>query len=72
MIAILCDSHGRTMLGTDGVIYIDGRYGQEKRMKTVREYRERFKKNFVHKHKYWTHVYFCKSVIDHVRQLHVI
>lgn len=51
----LCDKNGVHQLGSDGHIHVDGRYSIPRVTDTVRDYRERFKKNFPHKYELWTH-----------------
>lgn len=51
----LCDKDGNTLCGSDGNFNIDKRFGLERIHETVREYRERFKTNFLHKYEHWTH-----------------
>ena len=58
----LCSSTGETLLGTDGNIYVDGRFSIRHVLEEVWEYRNRFKKNFRWKYDYWTHVQIGTSV----------
>jgi hypothetical protein len=61
MIAVLCNSAGEKMLGTSGIIRVDARKTVENRLQQVREYKERFRKNFPHFCEYWTHCFFAKD-----------
>lgn len=53
--AILTNDKGISVLGSDGIVPLDGRWNLETIKKNVQEYRERYKKNFLHKYEYWTH-----------------
>ena len=64
MWAILTNKDGKTLLGSDGNVWIDGRYGKAKTIKTIRKYREQFKKNFPHKFAHWTHYGIVSSLKD--------
>lgn len=64
MIAVLCDKNGKTSLGSDGYIHVDGRFTRMNQVGQAREYRETFKKNFRHKYDAWTHVMFVARVRD--------
>lgn len=61
MIAVLCNKNGKTQVGTDGYLDVDGRFTLENQINQAREYRERFKKHFMHKYDFWTHVMFVQS-----------
>jgi len=52
----LCDCQGVRMCGTDGLIYVDGRFSITHILYEVKKYKAGFKKNFKHKYEYWTHV----------------
>lgn len=54
MFAVLCDSAGKPTLGTDGKIWVDGRFGKYRVRQVVWEYRERFRDNFPGKYAEWT------------------
>ena len=43
-----CDENGNTLLGSDSIIYFDGRWNQESRDRHARDIRERYRKNFPH------------------------
>lgn len=60
--AILCDSLGETLCGTDGYIPLDGRFGEQRIRTEVLHYRMRFFKNFQHKWEHWTHYMITTSV----------
>lgn len=62
MYAFLCNGDRKVLLGTDGVFKIDGRMCTYNKIEVVREYRERFKKNFKHKYDHWTHVFFSPVI----------
>ena len=64
MYAILCDSTGKPLLGSDGNIWIDKRYGKARIRQTVSEYRERFRAHFPDKYAYWTHFGIVPSLRD--------
>lgn len=51
----LCDKFGNTLCGSDGNFNIDKRFGISRIRLHVKEYRERFQKNFSHKFEFWTH-----------------
>ncbi len=46
-----CDEKGNTLLGSDSIIYFDGRWNQESRDNHARDIRERYRKNFSHLYK---------------------
>lgn len=48
--AQFCDQDGNTMLGSDSMILIDGRWNQESRDNHARNVRERYRKHFPHKY----------------------
>lgn len=50
-----CDEHGKTMLGSDGVTYIDRRKSTPNALKEIAEHRERFRENFFHKYEQMSH-----------------
>jgi hypothetical protein len=54
----LCNDKGMSLCGSDGHFNIDKRFGLTRVRMEVREYRERFKKNFSHKYEHWTHFRF--------------
>ena len=62
MYAILTNKDGKSLLGSDGHIWIDGRYGKSRTIETIRKYRERFKENFSGKFEYWTHYGIVESL----------
>lgn len=51
----LCDKFGNTLCGSDGNFNIDKRFGISRIRLHVKEYRERFQKNFSRKFEFWTH-----------------
>lgn len=67
-LAVLCDENGRTFLGSDGYLRVDGRFTRQNQVKQVRTYREKFKQNFPHKYEQWTHVMFVTSLDDLTRR----
>lgn len=62
MIAVLCDKDGKTQLGSDGYVHIDGRLGHYRRIHKATDYRNGFRRNFPHKAEKWTHVMFVHSI----------
>jgi len=60
--AILCDGSGRTTLGTDGKIPLDGRLGRWRALNVVEAYRDSFRAHFPHKVERWSHVMFTRSI----------
>jgi len=62
--AILCTSGGEVDCGTDGYLVLDGRNSIASNLEVVRKYREGFKKNFIHKYNFWTHVMFTNRITD--------
>lgn len=64
MYAILCDANGKSTLGSDGKIRIDGRFGRSRIETVVREYRERFRVNFPGKYAEWTTYGIVSSLRD--------
>lgn len=64
MVAVLCDANGTRQCGSDGVVYIDGRLTRQNQVAEVRQYRERFKKNYPHKYEAWTHCRFTRYISD--------
>ena len=64
MYAFLCNSTGKTLCGSDGVIRIDGRFGRIKAMQAIRDYKARFKTHFRPRHDFWTHVFLSKTIRD--------
>ena len=64
MIAMLCDSKGETLCGTDTYAYVDGRLSIPNKIAAVSAHVERFKWNFQWKYVHWTHCYFVNKVTD--------
>jgi hypothetical protein len=60
--AQFCDENGVTLLGTDSLIPIDGRWNQESRDRQARELRERYRKYFPEKHLSMSHYRYCGVV----------
>jgi len=60
--AILCNENGETQGGSDGYIPLVGQHGFHRDMQAVRDYRDRFQKNFNHKYSFWTHVMFSNDI----------
>ena len=54
-IAQFCNESGDTMIGSDSVIIMDGRWNQESRDRHARDMRERYRKHFPHKYAEMTH-----------------
>ena len=53
--AQFCDENGNTLLGTDSIIWIDGRWNQESRDRAARDARERFRRYFPEKYLMMSH-----------------
>jgi len=53
-----CDENGETLLGSDSLVYFDGRWNQESRDAWARETRHRYRKNFPSKYFSMTHYVF--------------
>ena len=54
----LCNANGVSQCGTDGHISVDSRFGLLRTRIEVKAYRERFRKNFLHKVEGWSHFFF--------------
>lgn len=57
-----CNKDGLTLMGSDSVIYFDGRWGRNRRDNHAAELRKRYKKNFKHKYDSMTHYTYKGSV----------
>jgi hypothetical protein len=57
-----CSENGVTLLGSDSLIYFDGRWSQESRDSHASVTRERFRKNFPHLHSSMTHYVFDGTI----------
>ena len=62
--AFLCDSTGKTLCGSDGVLRLDGRFGRDRALAAIRDYRAKFKMHFRAKHDFWTHVFLAETIRD--------
>ena len=62
--AILLDANGQSLLGSDSVMPIDGRWNLASIRREVNEYRNRFKKHFPHKYNAWQKF----GVVQNLRQ----
>ena len=69
MKVVLTNADGQTMCGTDGILNVDGRYCMERVWEVVRDYRERYKKNFPHKFEFWTHFGVVRSFRENPTKL---
>ena len=63
MYAILTKADGRPTLGSDGKIWIDGRFGHCRILEVVRNYRDGFKDNFPGKYADWV----CYGIVASLR-----
>ena len=53
-----CDTAGKTMLGSDGVTYVDNRKTTPNILQDLAEHRERYRANFPHKFAGMSHCLF--------------
>ena len=72
MIAMFCDDKGVTPCGTDSMLYVDGRFCVDRMLQSVAKKRQTFKKNFPHKFKSFSHVYFVNRVCDSPTKIYKI
>ena len=54
-IAFFCDANGNDHIGSDAMVYIDGRWSAKTIARKMQEYRNRYKKHFPHKYDSFTH-----------------
>ena len=64
-LAQYCDEGGNTLLGSDSVFWIDGRWNLRTIGEKASEYRGRYRKNFPHKYEAMTH-YVYRGVVRKV------
>ena len=54
-IAFFCDENGKDHIGSDAMVYIDGRWSAKTIARKMQEYRNRYRKYFQHKYDSFTH-----------------